>query len=33
MFTAVIAYFWIHEAIAFIDWIAIFVSFAGIIVI
>lgn len=33
VFTAVIAYFWINESLNFIDWLAIFVSFFGIIVI
>ena len=33
MMTAVIAYFWINESLNFIDWLAIFVSFIGIIVI
>jgi drug/metabolite transporter (DMT)-like permease len=30
MMTAILSYFWINEALSFIDWIAIFVSFAGI---
>ena len=33
MMTAVLSYFWINEALSFIDWIAIFVSFTGILVI
>lgn len=33
VFTAVIAYLWINESLNFIDWVAIFVSFFGIIVI
>ena len=33
MMTAVIAYFWINESLNFVDWLAIFVSFFGILVI
>lgn len=33
VFTAVIAYLWINESLNFIDWLAIFISFFGIIVI
>lgn len=33
MMTAVIAYLWLKEAVSFIDWLAIFTSFFGIIVI
>lgn len=33
MMTAVMAYFWINESLNFIDWVAIFVSFFGIILI
>ena len=33
MMTAVIAYFVINESLNFVDWVAIFVSFAGILVI
>jgi len=33
VFTAVIAYFWIDESLNFIDWVAIFTSFGGILVI
>ena len=33
MFTAVIAYLWLKESLNFVDWIAIFTSFAGILVI
>jgi len=33
MMTAVISYFWINESLNFIDWLAIFVSFVGILVI
>ena len=33
VFTAVISYLWIHESLNFIDWLAIFISFFGIIVI
>jgi len=31
MMTAVIAYFWLHEAVSCVDWIAIGCSFTGII--
>ena len=33
MFTALIAYFWLNEAISFVDWIAVGCSFAGILLI
>lgn len=33
VFTAVIAYFWIDESLNFVDWLAIFTSFGGILVI
>jgi drug/metabolite transporter (DMT)-like permease len=33
MMTAVVAYFWINESLNFIDWLAIFISFFGILVI
>lgn len=33
MMTALIAYFWLHEAISFFDWIAILCSFVGILII
>jgi drug/metabolite transporter (DMT)-like permease len=33
MMTAMLSYFWINEALSFVDWLAIFVSFAGILVI
>ena len=33
MMTAVIAYFWINESLKFVDWLAIFISFLGILII
>lgn len=33
VFTAVISYLWINETLNFVDWLAIFVSFFGILVI
>lgn len=33
VFTAVISYLWINESLNFVDWLAIFISFFGIIVI
>ena len=33
MMTAVLSYFWIHEHLNFVDWLAIFISFFGILVI